>query len=327
VVKYRGMQPIADTPPVPYGRVAVDAWRELDRETRRELLRSDRPHPDPAVAVVAVGYAREVLSRSPLRQVLPFALATGAVFAILFIVIQAVGMFSRAELNLVYTIALIVIVLLALLKRIQLSRWSIAMHRMERLNAARLWSTERTGPTVAPHDGTTVVVRYRRGARVPAFGVLGVLVAAVEALVWWSGVAALALAVTGLLAVFLGIVIYLDRFRVRPHLPMLIMNAAGMEIPAMGARLAWSDLAELQIHPFRARQVGMRTGHSVAFVLTDPGALTSQLKGWWAKRARTPLKVFGTPLVIADGFLDHTAEQIAATAASFTGAPIRRFGP
>jgi hypothetical protein len=53
---------------IPGGRQAIQAWRGLDRETRREVLRRARQgvgHPDPRVAAIAVGRTRATL-RAPL---------------------------------------------------------------------------------------------------------------------------------------------------------------------------------------------------------------------------------------------------------------------
>jgi hypothetical protein len=46
---------------IPTGRAARTAWRRLGRSTKREVLEraaQDQGHPDPAVAAVAVGFAR-----------------------------------------------------------------------------------------------------------------------------------------------------------------------------------------------------------------------------------------------------------------------------
>ena len=50
---------------IPRGRQAMRAWRALDRRTRREVVRRARQglgHPDPRVAVIAVGWAQAVLT-------------------------------------------------------------------------------------------------------------------------------------------------------------------------------------------------------------------------------------------------------------------------
>src|SRR5262245_7032968 len=49
------------------GRQAVRAWRRLDRGVRKDVRRRARQgmgHPDPAVAAIAIGRARYILSRS-----------------------------------------------------------------------------------------------------------------------------------------------------------------------------------------------------------------------------------------------------------------------
>jgi hypothetical protein len=55
---------------IPRGKQAVQAWRRLDRRTRREVARRARRgvgHPNPAVAAIAVGRA-QVMLRAPLRR-------------------------------------------------------------------------------------------------------------------------------------------------------------------------------------------------------------------------------------------------------------------
>jgi hypothetical protein len=50
---------------IPRGRQAVQAWRRLDRRTRREVIRRARRglgHPDPRVAAIAVGRAQATLT-------------------------------------------------------------------------------------------------------------------------------------------------------------------------------------------------------------------------------------------------------------------------
>jgi hypothetical protein len=334
------MEPMAGAPPVPSGAVAFDAWRELDRTTRRELLRADRPHPDPAVAVVAVGYARAMLARSRLRQTLPFTLAMvvgvvaiGAAIGVL----DSIGTVPQTTVTNGLPVA--VVVLVVLLVRLRLRARIVALHRMEAVNAAALWNTERSAPTPppaprpapqpsSPRTPATVVVRYSRRYLVRSFAALAVFVVVIEAAVLVADAGVLALVVTVLLAVSIVLTIYNVVVRTRPHLPMMIMNAAGLELPSMGARVAWTDIAELAIHPFRAGRSGKHgRHHAVAFVLIDPDVFRSQVAGYWARKTRTPLTVYGTPLVIADVALDHTAEQIVAAAAIFTPAPIRRFGP
>jgi hypothetical protein len=63
---------------VPRGRQAVQAWRRLDRHTRREVTRYARRglgHPDPQVAAIAVGRAQATLG-APLRRLALFVVAS-----------------------------------------------------------------------------------------------------------------------------------------------------------------------------------------------------------------------------------------------------------
>jgi hypothetical protein len=334
------MQPMAGAPPVPAGAVALDAWRELDRETRRELLRGDRPHPDPSVAVVAVGYARTMLARSVLRQTLPLTVAlVGAIvtYAVVLATLAANGRLPASQ-SLTSVLPALLIVPFVLVRRFRLRGRIIALHRMESINAAALWNTERAaplqdrpGPFVPPSGAAAAnpaVVRYSRRYVGRSLLVVAAVVIGIEAMVLGFEGGLVAVLVTTLLVLAVGLTAYNVVTRTRPWLPMMIMDAGGIELPSMGVRLSWAEVGELQIHPFRAGRSGKKGRHHVvAFVLTDHEAFRAQLTGWWAKKTRTPLSVYGTPLVIADLALDHSAEQIAAAAAGFTSAPIRRFGP
>lgn len=56
------MDPVTGMPAVPRGREAIRAWRRLDDSTRAGLL-SGAQEADPALVVVAIGYARASLVR------------------------------------------------------------------------------------------------------------------------------------------------------------------------------------------------------------------------------------------------------------------------
>jgi hypothetical protein len=52
---------------IPTGRQAARAWKRLDRGVRKDVWRRARQglgHPDPAVAAIAIGWARYTLTRS-----------------------------------------------------------------------------------------------------------------------------------------------------------------------------------------------------------------------------------------------------------------------
>ena len=77
-----------DTPP---RRQAVQAWRRLDRRTRWEVARRGVGHPDPRVAVIAVGRARATL-RAPLRRWVMAAVAAWLVNAPLgWVILRLMG--------------------------------------------------------------------------------------------------------------------------------------------------------------------------------------------------------------------------------------------
>jgi tetratricopeptide (TPR) repeat protein len=61
---------------IPRGKQAAQAWQQLDRRMRREVIRRARRgigHPDPSVAAIAVGYAQRTLHAPLWRQVVAVA--------------------------------------------------------------------------------------------------------------------------------------------------------------------------------------------------------------------------------------------------------------
>ncbi|MBO2452366.1 hypothetical protein J4573_35115 [Actinomadura barringtoniae] len=319
------MQPITGAPPLPQGAAALSAWRELPRATRRELLRADGPHPDPAAGVVAVGYARAVLARSPLRHAVPLV---GVLFAVLLplIVVLVVTTHSKTISN---AVVLPLALAGALAWRIRIRGRLVALHRMESVNSAALWETERGAPIQAaersaPTTAEEVEIRYNAGAlrRQYAFlAVYGLVAVAVLAVLFWYA----AVAVAVLMVVVIARTVVVTRRHVRPDLPMLVMDAEGVRIPAMRARLAWADLTEIRVKPFRAWLWG-KDRHATVFVLADPEVLSSQLDPWWTRRTQLSTKAHGSPLAVADLSLDHTSEETASAAAALSGLPVRRFG-
>ncbi|WP_344587818.1 hypothetical protein [Actinomadura vinacea] len=324
------MQPTTAAPPVPSGRSALDAWRELDRGTRGALMRGDRA-PDPTTAVIAVGYARAELGRPYWRRAWP-ALAVAAGWAVAVVIVTmsvapdvSFGWGSRANLAAAGPVAPAV-----LLYILWLRRRSLAWHRMESLHAAALWVTEHSAPSpaVAPSAAETTV-RYDLSVLRRQYVLLvTILVLGVAFISAWDPVVGLGVAAFSGGLVTLSVVLTMRWGK--PHLPALHVRADGIELPASETRVAWHEFTEIRVAPFRAFGLAGKKGRAsqvVVFVAADPEALISRLKPRPAKRARTSLRAYGGPVSVADLALDRPAAEIAAAASALSGLPLRRFGP
>ncbi|XVQ13784.1 hypothetical protein ACQP1W_14960 [Spirillospora sp. CA-255316] len=340
------MQPTTAAPPVPAGRAARDAWRELDRGLRRELLRGDRPHPDPTTAVIAVGYARAMLGVPYWRRAWP-ALVAIVVWAVAVVIVTeavapGVSFGWGSPANLAAAVPAVVAVLLCMLV---LRRRSLAWHRLESLHASALWVTEHAAPPApasyggvpgtpgtpggARAAGQEMPVRYDRAVlRRQYFLLVGIAAVAVAAASAWNPAVGLGVAVIFGLLVTVSVVLTMRWSK--PHLPALHLRADGFEVPSLDARVAWSEVAEIRVAPYRAPAGGLGArgrNRVVVFVAADAGAVIARLRPRAARRARTCLKAYGGPLAFADVALERSAEEIATAASALSGLPVRRFGP
>ncbi|MFC5750506.1 hypothetical protein [Actinomadura rugatobispora] len=324
------MQPTTAAPPVPTGRAALDAWRELDRGLRRDLLRGDRAHPDPTTAVIAVGYARAMLGVPYWRRAWPVLVAV-VVWAVAVVIVTEIaapgvsfGWGSPAG-----PAAAVPAVAAVLLAMLRLRRRSLAWHRLESLHAAALWVTEQPAPYAGTPGAQEMAVRYDRAVlRRQYFLLVAIAAFAVAAASAWNP--AVGLGIAAIFGVLVTLTVVLTMRSTRPHLPALHLRADGFEVPALEARVAWSELGEIRVVPYRAPAGGLGAkgrNRVVVFVAADAGTLIARLRPRAARRARTCMKAYGGPLAFADVALERSAEEIAAAASALSGLPVRRFGP
>ncbi|MEW2358863.1 hypothetical protein [Spirillospora sp. NPDC029432] len=328
------MQPTTPAPPVPAGAAALDAWRELPRDVRRGLMRGGRPHPDPAVAVVAVGYARAMLARPYPRHLLwPIVLLLlWAVGAAVVLAIAAPGLSSGGTASMLVA-APVPVPLVAYIYWLR-GRF-LAWHRLESVHAAALWVSERRDPPpppAAPASNEEVAVRYDLSAlRRQSVLCLGVVALAAAVLsVAWGPVPGLTVA--ALVLVLFSAALALAVRRSKVALPVLYLRRDGVEVPSLEVRVAWAELTELRVVPFRAlggRPLtgGKGRGQVVVFVPADPEAVIARTGPRWTRRVRRAYQAYGGPLAFADIGMDRPAEEVAAAAAALSGLPVRRFGP
>lgn len=310
------------SPPIPTGAAALTAWRELDRGTRHDLLRSAVPHPDPAVACIAVGYARTKLQNRVRPVLRRLALILGLVVATIIAtaLVVAAGGGQRVAVDL----PAILVVPAVLLLSIGGARHRLRLIRMENVNAPALLAGEtpmQMPPTAA---GTPLDVRFDRRATLRTYirpTVVFVLVGALLPLVL-HGIVPIALITV--MALSLAMIGYQLVRWVLPGRPVLVMDGGGLRFGITGLSVAWTEVSEIRIHPLRSNRGS--DARVIAFVCADPWPTIARMRGLRRWSGRQALRYYGSPVVLASRTLDHTVEEIAAAATSFHPVPVRRFG-
>jgi hypothetical protein len=302
----------------------MSAWRDLDRRTRRELLRGTGPHPDPMAACIAVGYARTRLgarSRHLLRSLL---VALGTLLLAMAAAAIAVSM-DRPKLASVLSVLIIMPVLVTF--AIARTRLRLRLIRMENANTPALLASETFPPSPEPAPGTgePVKIAYERGAVLRQYArLLAISAAAIVGMFFlWGRYALLFVALFGPIWVLLGH--HLLRW-VLPRRPVLVLDDAGVNIRDT-LRVPWSAITEIRVHPLRGTNRPNPSNRVVVFVCADPEAPLAQLTGPRRSGARRATTYYGSPLAVAGRSLDHTVEQIAAAATAFHPVPVRHFAP
>lgn len=322
------MEPARWSPPIPSGSAALTAWRELDRRTRRELLRATGPHPDPVVACVAVGYARTMLesrSRFVVRRMAR---------ALLIVVVAVIALALALALPNGSAVAGFVPVVVVLAGTVWLSvggiRFRLRLIRMENANAPALLAGETPMPVPQAASGTPLSVAYDRGVVLRQYAVQLAMLLAVAALGWLLQQQVLRsawplLVAAAFLAVWLVLVVYYLFRWVLSGRTVLVVDRGGLRF-ASGLDVPWAGITEIRIHPFRGTNRPTPRFFVIAFVSADPRATIARMRGlrrWNASRA---LEYYGSPIVLPCRGLNRTIEEIVAAATSFHPIPVRRFG-
>lgn len=306
----------------------MSAWRELDHQTRRRLLAAGEPAGDPMVAVVAVGYARTMLTRSRSRRLkllLPL-MACAVAFMVAADLIYGKSVLATPLGALLY---FAVIFAGLLLGRLWTLRQTVRLLRMETVNASRLWRTEAPAPAAAvlplPPGTGPVAFRFSPRKLLRLYGTVAVVFALTQ-LIWMvPGEAGMAAVLTVLVLAGVCRIGYLLVRRMRPWQAPIVLDEAGITFVAQGARAAWTEITQIRVSPVRAGNRRTAQRQVVAFLVTDPNAAVARFQPFAQRAARRSLEAYGTPMTVTDLFLDTTCEDILATAARFTTAPIRRF--
>jgi hypothetical protein len=324
------MEPLIGAPPLPEGRRAVEAWHSLDRRTRADLLVGGRTSRDPTIAVIAVGYARTALARTPGRRIriqVALVLAVTIVAAAVSLLLRPgrpVGGGWWLALYLVLGAALAWYNWAARRRRIRLTR-------METGHASLLWQTEEPGPEdewdeVPPAPPvSSLAVRFSWRARLMMLGLPALLVALGGWQLWRSGLTTVTGWPVAVTVAASAVLLYLQLRWVRPWAPVMRLDAAGLHIRAWDLRVPWDEVTEIRVTPVRGATARNAEKRVVAFMVTDPEALAGRISGAPARAARRSVQAYGTPLSISDLLMDSGAEDVVAAARTHTTAPVRRF--
>lgn len=293
---------------IPTGAAALRAWKRLDRETRRELLRSRHAHADPAVAAVAVGYAR---AQQGVRGYLHVFLVLLLVFVLVIVMIVLAGFLGLVE-YLGVAPALAVVAMLVVIWRFL--RLKFALVRMENANAPVLVQASRRaihesspGEVVVTYDAPALIWLYARLTLVlAACAGVGYLLDVV--FIYW---------LTGLLVICMVVILVVT---LRAKAPAAVLDARGLHLPKLGFDVAWSEITELRIVPQR----GLGAKHKlVAFMIAEPEPVLARMRPRTAKRLRTAVRYYGTPLVLPEQAMTHTAPEVARAAEAYGNLPVR----
>jgi hypothetical protein len=335
---------------------AIQAWQSLDPGIRREvwrLARKLRGHPDPAVAAVAARYARAALARVTRGHVglIVFAVLTLAVCIPAVIELGSVPagrIASTPVLALAVVAAVVVMVLVALLLvRARRSFRVRLLIRMEAANwlalpppAARTVIASPEPPSTDHHQAVRITYGMARVWVLIAralLAALGVLAGVFGALILSGPLRVLLLVLIAIpllvVLVAIGLAVYLVIRWVLPRRPVITMDRDGIHFTAVSHTLSWPELTEIRFFPVRPSQP-RKPGRAVppgriylAFVPPHPAELLIALRisRFRLLNCERCLRVFGTPIVIADRLLDHSADEIAAAAARYAPVPLRRY--
>jgi hypothetical protein len=330
-----------------------DEWRALDRGTRRVARRSARrlrAHPDPTVSAVAARYARASLDTRTWHARTQW-LALGLMMADVVVVAGVLGWLSGGpvadrpsvlEKTLIWLAAVVIAVAILAPYAVRKARM-IRLYRLELANRLTLESVAvasgaparpaATGLATAP--GRDLSVRYDRRRFLRQWARMLAVVVGIAAVLTGQGVSAgitpVFGALCGIFAVFaLLIIVPLGAELVRwvlPGRPVVVLDGDGVHMPSIACDLPWDSLGEVRLVPVRYARRGAQQAMVIAFVPRDPPAVLDAITGVGRARKRRlgrSLRVYGTPMTVSDGTLDHPGEQVAAAAAGFAAVPVRR---
>jgi hypothetical protein len=321
------VKPASWSPAIPRGAAAVEAWKRLDRRTRRDLLRSATAHPDPVVAAVAVGYARTILGHRWWTRSL-WLIPTFAVGAVVETAITAWW-------HTVLIPVLIPLILAAVMieRMVRLPWFKLAVVRMENANAPSLLAAEgaapqgsRTESVLAAGPGESFTVGYDGKALVRLYGGAAVIAVLAVTVTLIIGNPIFWIPMTVLMGVLTLAMAYNAIRWLRPRRPIAVLDGQGIWFPPLDLRVGWREVTEIRVLPLRAMPSSRPRHRVVAFIPADAEQLLGRFPGGRQARAgRRGLTYYGSPLTLPDQVLNRSAEEIAAAAQALAAVPVRRF--
>jgi hypothetical protein len=298
----------------------MKSWRQLDKGTRRELLRGKTAHPDPQVAAVAVGYARTMLGFSgKLRRALltllwlPFLLIVMVVAAVIVTVV------TSADEGAAVIIVAVVLWLLAMgCSFFTLLRRQFRLMRMENLNSRHLGSAARPAISEGTPAGERLDVRYDFRALLRSWTLTGAILIGAPALAVVTGEPFIYVPMIVVMSV-MAVVVIVPALRVLPRRdkPVLTLDSGGVSLPQSDFTLPWHQIATVRVLPM-PHGAGRRGRHRVVtFVPDDVEQVIQSAPPKLAKSMRRATAFYGSPLVVIDKGLTSSADEITRAAESF----------
>ncbi|MBF6183012.1 hypothetical protein [Nocardia otitidiscaviarum] len=278
-------------------------WRDLDRATRKALLRGE-PAADPEVDRVARVYAEKALGRVGVPRILILALSAAVLGLGSGYLIAVMGL----PRPLLFTVAIGFFVCYLVVE----SRRRLALTRLLNISRGALRHP------IAP--GTS----ERLEVRVPTLGALRTTLPflLVVGILLVGGIALSSPLLSGFAVVCAVPVVayigYLLTWSLSGR-PQFVFDAVGVHTPSLGLFVGWEAIREINVVPLR----GSRDGRKVlVFLLDDDLTYLRQLPRWQAFLSKLNTKTYLSPMITMDGLVDKPIEQIAATAAALSGLPV-----
>ncbi|WP_194817194.1 hypothetical protein [Nocardia sp. XZ_19_385] len=295
----------------------MKTWRDLDRATRKALLRGE-PAADPETDWAAQVYAEKMLRQGTVRTLLvaaPVCIALGGLLG------YASG---TANLSSGVTVALqaagIFLIMLAM----------VIVSTRRKLALIRILNVSREAPKYDIAPGS----RERLEVRIPVGGVLrfAVPLLFVTIALVMLGLACMVAGMAGLgaplagIGVLVGIPVlaYLGNLLAwsLPGHPQFVLDTQGMHTPKNGVRVEWESIREIRVIPLRANPNDTR--RVIAFLLHDNQVYLRQLPRWQAMIANMNTRTYLSPMLMTDPLVDKSIDVIAESAAALSGLPVSR---
>ncbi|GII56679.1 hypothetical protein Pth03_50680 [Planotetraspora thailandica] len=306
-------------------REAVQGWWRLDRRTRRELLHSRTPHPDPWVRTVAAAYAESRLGMAARLG----RTAVAILWTMLVLVVTTVAaIVIKAESGSTIGFTLLPVILLAYIAGYvwHLMRRQLAFIRMKNLNSPGVAAPPPPVSDGASHAREPLIVRYDFKAMRGSWALAAALVIGVPALALATGrpsvyipmIVAMALGAAFIVAATLRVVR-------RRKTPVLVLDSTGVSLPHYDFTVPWQRITGVRVLPMPGR-AGARGPHRVVvFVPFDGEEIVRSAPPRLARALRRTMSFYGSPIVVIDKGLSAAASEIVNAAEALGG--VRPDGP